>query len=214
MKTPEIRIYFSWLLYDNVSKDLFEKYSDGSKKLASKDDCFKWTGGYREEWAKYEDKIVPALTDVLGLEFYRETIDVACAPWVGAQSEPLLVSFYYEPDQFIDILTHELCHVLLTDNNTYSEHSQLKWVNLAKRWEKLFGTHEQTATVHIPVHALCKYVFVDILKQPERVARDMEDCKRNNPYVESWKYVNSHDYREIIVQLRQDYKELKQELAA
>ena len=205
MKTPEIRIYFSWLLYDHVSKDLFEKYSHGSQKLASKEKCFELARDYRNEWAKYDKKILSALSEVTGLTFYRQVIDVACAPWLAGQSDPLMLSFYYEPDQFVDILTHELCHVLLTDNKVYAEHSSPDWLNLTERWSKLFGEHSTTATVHIPVHALLKYIFVDILHDPERVNRDMADCKGNEPYEKSWEYVNAHDYKEIIGKLRHDY---------
>jgi hypothetical protein len=214
VKTPEVRIYFSWLLYDNVSKDLFEKYNDGSQKLSSKSDCLKWAEAYRNEWAKYEAKVLPALSEVSGLTFYRQVIDVACAPWLAGQSDPLLMSYYYEPDQFIDQLTHELCHVLLTDNTMYSDHSSSKWINLSERWAKLFGeVHDFTTLVHIPVHALCKYIFVDVLKEPGRVERDVADCAGNEPYKKSWDYVNAHDYHEIIEQLKADYKQLQKELA-
>lgn len=209
MNKPEIRIYFSWLLYDNVSKDMFDKYSEEPQTLLPKERCFEFAQNYQKEWAKYESKIIPALTEALGVDFYRKTIDVACAPWLTAQSEPLLMSFYYEPDQFIDVLTHELCHILLTDNSVYSDHSSKEWINLVERWESLFGKQESSNTAaHIPVHALCKYIAVDVLGEPSRVDRDIEDVKHNKPYVDSWEYVNTHNYKEIISQLKEDYAKL------
>lgn len=209
MKTPEVRIYFSWLLYQNESIYLDKQLRrPGDSSMISEQKCRDFAANYRNEWAKYQSKILSALMQVLNLEFYMPVIDVACAPWFKAQSEPITMSFYYYPDQFVDVLTHELCHVLLTDNNVYSIRSSRNEVALDEWWSKLFSKHELVTTVHIPVHALCKYVYLDILKEPSRLERDMQDVKGNKPYVEAWEYVNTHDYKEIIELLKQDYKEI------
>lgn len=210
MKTPEIRIYFSWLLYDNVSKDLFEKYAAKSDALASKEKCFEWARNYQQAWDKRGHDVLSKLSEALGLSFYRPIIDVACAPWLSPQSAPLLMGFYYEPDQFVDILLHELCHELLTENNVYAEYSSACWINLAERWEKLYGNHSLNTLVHIPVHALCKYIFIEVLAEPNRVTRDYEDCKGKEDYLASWEYVNTHDYKEIIAQLKAGYQAISQ----
>src|SRR5690606_13199259 len=114
MISPEIRISFSELLYDFVSRE-FAKNS--GEALPSMDDCYVWTENYRKEWAKFEELILHAMTEALGVEFYRTTIDVSTAPLFIPQSERLIVNFRNAPDQFVDVLTHELAHVLPTDNN-------------------------------------------------------------------------------------------------
>lgn len=211
-KTPEIRIYFSWLLYDTVSGAL-KKAAGKTEALMSKDLGEEYAGNYRREWAKYNDVILPALTGVLEAEFYRDVIDVPCAPWMRCISDPLIMGFQYFPDQFVDMLAHELCHVLLTDNSRYSIKSS-KNMALNDRWTRLFGEHDFVTLVHIPVHALSKYIYLDILQAPERLERDMDHVKNDASYKAAWDYVNEHGYMEIIKKLRADYQAIEKELAA
>lgn len=207
-KNPEIRIFFSWLMYGNISKPLDKLWNDTDKPLESEETCEEWVQNYREEWAKYNDTILDALQEVTGLSFYKPVIDVACAPWLRASSDPVTMGFKNYPDQFVDVLAHELSHVLLTDNTVYSIQSSEKEVLLTDRWQKLFGKHDFNALVHIPVHALSKYLYLDILKDPSRLERDIDDVKGFKPYATAWEYVNSHDYKEIIAQIKEDYAQI------
>jgi hypothetical protein len=211
MKIPEIRIYYSWLLHENVSVTLNRQLNDGSWKMDEDPELLHtFAKNYQTEWNKQSKKILTALTEATGLEFYMPVIDVPCAHWFKAQSTPLTMSFYYYPDQFVDVLTHELCHVLLTDNNIIQ--LKTKGDSLEARWEKLFGKHKFNTLVHIPVHALCKYIYVDVLKNPSRLERDMEDVKSDKSYIDSWNYINSHDYKKIIADLKNDYARLAESL--
>ena len=211
MKTtaPEIRINFADLLYFNESQTLA-----GKEKLDSYEQYEKWTEAYRREWLKYETKIVIALQEVLNLQFYKPVIDVSCAPYFIPKSDPLIMNFRNRPDQFIDVLMHELCHVLLTDNNIVqiNNHTEQS-VNLAKVWEGLFGKeHDFGTLVHIPVHALSKYIYLDILKEPSRLKRDIESVKTyegSEVYVAAWDYVDKQGYKEIIDKLKHSYEALR-----
>jgi hypothetical protein len=112
----------------------------------------------------------------------------------------------YEPDKFIDVLTHELLHRLLTDNTTISYDT-----NLRRTWSELFGRDHKPATlVHIPVHAVHKAIYLDVLKEPSRFERDFAGNKKHEavPYIEAWAYVEENGYKEIIEQLRQSYKDI------
>lgn len=213
MKTPEIRIFYASLYRQSVSEPLWKQF--GWQDALDNDETLEeYAQNYRNEWAKYEARILSALYESLGIAFYRPVIDVACIPGVMPASDPLIMSFHDFPNQFVDTLTHELCHVLLTDNNIYSTKSSEKEMDLAKRWGNLFGTeHDFKTLVHIPVHALSKFIYLDILQESSRLARDMEEVKGNRPYKAAWDYVNAHDYKQIIEQLKQDYKEIERELA-
>lgn len=202
---PEIRIYFSWLLYE-VSKKLDEVY-DG--ELPSSEKCEEWTESYKEEWEKYEGKILPALTKATGLNFHMPVIDVSLAPFFIPQSEPLIIHFRSYPDEFVDVLTHELIHVLLTDNQVYSTKKDPSDHRLFNAWQKLFGKeHDFHVLVHIPVHALHQYIMIDVLNEPKRLERERAFVKKNmDSYTKSWDYVDKYGYKKIIAQLKQSYKE-------
>lgn len=206
LKLPEIRINFSGLLYDNVSRGLAK---DINEKLPAVEDCHIWTANYRTEWAKYEQKILTTITESLGITFYKPVIDVSIAPFFTPQSDPLIISFAYYPDQFVDILTHELVHVLLTDNNKMSVYDEGPGLHLVEEWQTLFGKDHDFATlVHIPVFATLKYIYLDILKDKKRFERDLKDSNElqdPQPYIDAWKYVNDSDYKVIITQLKESY---------
>lgn len=207
MKTPEIRINFSELLYDFASRE-FAKNMD--EQLYPREDCYEWTDNYRNEWEKYETKLVPAMSEALGVEFYKSTIDVSVAPFFVPQSDPLIISFAYLPDQFVDVLAHELIHVLLTDNNKVRIRDIKPALNLVDEWQQLFGKdHDFNTLVHIPVHAVLKHLYLDVLQEPERLERDMQHSvgeeRDNQPYVNAWQYVAENDYKDIISKLEHSY---------
>jgi len=109
------------------------------------------------------------MTELLGVSFYRPVIDVTLAPYFGHKSTPLVMNFRPDPDKFVDVLTHELLHVLQTDNNKHQSGGPNAKIDLMDEWRKLFGEHERTTLVHIPLHALHKHLYLDLLKAPERL---------------------------------------------
>lgn len=210
MKIPEIRINFAWLLFYGESKALAEA---NNFKLESYEYYDKKTADYRKAWKKYEKKIVEGLQAVLGVDFYRPVIDVSCTPYFIPKSDPLIMNFKEKPDQFIDVLMHELCHVLLTDNNKHQSNVENPNLDLIAVWGGLFGKDkDMNVLAHIPVHALSKYVYIDILKDPARLQRDkkaVEEWDNSGAYKTSWAYVEGHNYKDIISELRKSYASTK-----
>jgi hypothetical protein len=199
---PVIRIKDAWLLRENASKHLHELWGKG-KQLADDKWMEKRVAEYQKAWQPVEQRILLAMTEMLGLSFRQNIIDVNIAPWFNAFSDPMVIGVMQVPDAFIDTLTHELVHRLLTDNTAIPNDTLL----LAE-WQKLFGKeHTFGATVHIPVHAVHKAIYLDVLKQPKRLERDIATNKQYEAtdYIAAWDYVEKHDYKEIIKKLHQSY---------
>lgn len=202
---PIIRIKNAWLLQENVSVHLNELWGNG-EDVADDEWLEKRVESYKKAWQPYEEKIMRAMTDMLGLSFKHNIIDVYIAPWFNAFSDPLVIGVVQEPDAFVDILTHELLHRLLTDNTTLPEN-----FDLFSEWQKLFGEdHSFGEIVHIPVHAAHKAIYLDVLSEPERLDRDIAMSKDNQStdYINAWKYVDKVGYREIIEELRSSYSRM------
>lgn len=202
---PSIRIKDAWLLRENASVHLNELWGDG-EPLRSDEEYEEIVRKYIKAWKPYEQKILHGMCELLDLEFKQNVIDVYIAPWFFAFSDPLVIGVTSKPDRFIDILTHELLHRLLTDNTVVNSKSPL-----ADEWKRLFGKQPSfTALVHIPVHAVQKAIILDILREPKRLKRDIEHHQNGNhkPYIDSWNYVESHDYRRIIEDLKHSYKNI------
>lgn len=199
---PEVRIQDGWLLRVNVSTQLHKLNGKKGDKLADDKEMKKIVSAYKKAWAPYEKKIMQGMCELYDLQFKQNTIDVFIAPWFSAFSNPMVIGVKYTPDEFIDTLTHEMLHRLLTDNTS----NEVK----IQEWQKLFrGVSGFSALVHIPVHAALKAIYLDVLKDPSRLKRDIESCKKydwGGPYSEAWEYVEKHGYKEINRKLRELYK--------
>lgn len=199
---PEIRIQHAWLLYNNTSVYL-HKLLAKDKKIISPVQVSKKVDAYNKSWLKYERKILSGLYKTTGLQFKQNIIDVYIAPYFNGFSNPMVIGVQFPPDYFVDVLTHELLHRLLTD---YSK--PLK-IDSVKQWANLFGKeHSFTTLVHIPVHAFHQAIFQDVLKEPKRLKRELDRLKKyhGRDYLMAWDYVQKHGYKNIIQKLRKLYK--------
>lgn len=207
MNIPEIRITFAWLLFYGESQALADAENF---KLESYEHYEQKTVAYRKAWKQQEKKIIEGLQTALGVTFYKSVIDVSCAPYFIPKSDPLIMNFKETPDQFVDVLMHELCHVLLTDNNKHQSNGDNPTLDLIAVWKELFGGEEDfNVLAHIPVHALSKYIYLDVLHEPSRLERDkktVEEWDNSDAYKTSWAYVENHDYMEIIKKLQESYR--------
>lgn len=208
---PEIRINFSHLLYHGECQLLDRSLNNGKSMISNISAYEEKTKQYRLAWSKYETILLKGMVDVLGVSFYRDVIDVTLAPYFGFKSSPLILNFRPDPDLFIDKLTHELLHVLQNDNMTYqaaSYSSTASQVKLVEEWQQLFGDHSRLALVHIPLHALHKYIYLDVLKEPQRLERELDLLQKSptaKEYIVAWNYVNEHSYKDIIEKIKLIY---------
>ncbi len=166
---------------------------------------------YRKAWKKKEKTILPAMQEMLDLCFYTNTIDVTITPWQSyiSMSSPLIIDCTSQPDEFVDLLTHELFHVLFTDNQIINRGDDGSG---RLKWDELFGeTENWTLIIHIALNACLKYIYLDILKEPKRLKRDMEHSKIFEDYRLAWEYVEANDYTQIIDKVRQSYDYLRHE---
>jgi len=207
---PQIRIKDAWLLKSAVSEALNELWGDGSP-LRSDEEYAKIVESYEKAWKPLENKVLSGMCEIIDLEFRQEIIDVYIAPWFKAISDPMVIGVTLETDEFIDVLTHELIHRLLTDNTLLPIEDKF----LVPEWEKLFGgQHAWNTLIHIPVHAIHQAIYCDVLKDPQRMERDINSCKKHNDidYVKSWEYVEQNDYKKIIKKLRYSYTALSKDV--
>jgi hypothetical protein len=203
MKYPEIRIKYAWLLVDAASEPM-NKLWGNAEPLRSHKEYETIVESYKTAWAPYEKRILQAMCEGVGLSFRQNIVDVNIAPWFGAISDPLVIGVMNTPDRFVEILTHEVIHRLLTDNN------ETRYDTLyADEWKKLFGDdHTFVELVHIPVHAVMQFVFDDVLKEPGRTTNDKNRVKEYDDYHSAWKYVEEFGYKRVVEQLKENYEAL------
>ena len=147
---------------------------------------------YKKEWSKHELKIVKGICGVLDLKFKRNIIDIYIVSGNSRQlSSPIVIKSGFSPDEFVDSLTHELIHALFEDNGTKIPISIL---------EEMFPNETSTVRNHVVVHAVLKYIYMDILKDEKRLERNIENSRKHstNDYLRAWEIVEKEGYIEII----------------
>jgi hypothetical protein len=191
---PEIRIKYAWLLAGEASVVMNEKYGDGTP-LRSHEEYEEIVEKYRTWWQQHNDKVLHGLCDIVNLEFRQNIIDINVAPWFSPISDPMVIGpAFKSEDALVNTITHELIHRLITDNTSVKyDHDFLA------DWRKLFGeSHEWNTLVHIPVHAVMKKLYLDVIDRPDLLKLDIEDLKANPPYAAAWAYVEDGDYAGIV----------------
>jgi hypothetical protein len=203
MNYPEIRFRDPFLLIGAIYNDIEPAYmppvaKEDERNKLSREFIGEKLDAYEKAWRPYEDKLIKGMCDILGLEFRQNVIDIYAAPFYHSFSFPMFIATKYEPDRAIEVITHELLHVLFYDNTS----AAIDYAKKEQEWTKLFGPIEdKIALIHIPVHAVCQALFDDVLGEPERTLRDREMCQKWPSYKLAWEYVDKIGYKKIIEQL-------------
>ncbi len=203
MKYPEIRFRDSFLLVGAIYDDIEPSYmppitKSDERHLLSREYINNKTAAYKEAWDPYQGKILQGICQLLNMEFRQNIIDVYTASFRRSFSFPLLIATKYEPNRAIEVIAHELIHVLLYDNTS----SKLDLYEAEQTWRKLFPDVENVTTLlHIPVHAVLQALFDDILNEPERTLNDKKVCEDDLYYKLAWDYVERVGYKTIIDKL-------------
>ena len=71
---------------------------------------------YEKAWRPYEENLIKGMCDLLNMEFRQNIIDIYAAPFYTSFSFPMFIATKYEPDRAVEVIAHELLHVLLYDN--------------------------------------------------------------------------------------------------
>ncbi len=208
MQLPEIRIQHGRLLQDAFMRYL-KRIPDAQEKVEQEPTIEKAKEIVEKRkgtWQPAEKEILEAMCRITGLTFYKKVIDVYMVyGYGGAFSDPMTISFKAMGDDFIDILTHELIHVILNDNEQ-GIHGSL-WVR------KMFPEITDKGVIfHILVHAIHKEIYL-ALNKPERLAADIERSKMKSErdtqplsaYKEAWDIVEKHGSKELIEMFKKEY---------
>jgi hypothetical protein len=198
---PEIRIRFSPLLYRTISTRLFRIDKPGESLMppeAARQKAMK----YHAAWQLREKAILTDICALFDLTFYKPVIDVYLSPWIPSISAPILISMRATPDEFVDVLTHELLHVLITDNRTYTQEA------LGLALEHLYPHLDQAARDHVLVYAGLRHIYLDVIREPRRLDRDVAYCRADPSHLAAWNYVEEHGHLAVLDEFRNRYRQM------
>ncbi len=194
---PEIRI-----AYNRFLDPIFIFYCQNNPELKqrgwndwtppSRDEVKERVERYKAAWERDGEKILQAIQNALGLTFVRNVIDVHVVSGLSRGfSSPIVLKSGFAPGEFVDVLAHELIHVLFQDNVAQVPTSML---------DELFPGESITTRNHILVHAALAHLYLDILKDEKRLeANRQRSGKTSDPgYVRAWEIVDERGYQNLL----------------
>ncbi|MEX0910378.1 MAG: hypothetical protein WDZ73_01335 [Candidatus Paceibacterota bacterium] len=185
---PKIRIKYGKLLDPFLKVYVESKYN--GYKFPSEEEVKRKVKLFRGIWEKYDYKFFNGL-DKLGLSFKRNLIEVFIVSAVNRDmSSPLIIRSRYNEEEFINVLIHELLHVLLADNEIKPTFK--------------FGDETMSTQNHVYVFALMTYLFKDIFKEEYRLIteRQKSSAFKNEDYFKAWNIVKTIGYQSIVDEIK------------
>ncbi|MFA5249214.1 MAG: hypothetical protein WC397_01590 [Candidatus Paceibacterota bacterium] len=159
---------------------------------------------YKKAWEEKEKIIVKAMCEAVSLNFLQNIIDVYIVCGNDRQfSDPIVIKSSFSPEEFIDVITHELTHKLMANNIQCSENG----IKMGRIFKELFP-EQQSATVrnHALTYSLMKYIFLDVLKDDNWLEKTEDKlAHRSFPeYREAWDMVREIGYMKAIEMVRKE----------
>ncbi len=151
-------------------------------------------------WKKQENKILHGLEKITGLRFLQNYVDVFLVNPDDSPSisNPIIVAVKDDADRFIRVLSHELIHELCADNTT--------GINWHFKVQKMYKKEAPQAANHVMVHAILEALYMDILKKPKEILKDIETSQKSENYKRAWEIVKKEGYKNIIASLKSPKK--------
>jgi hypothetical protein len=191
MVLPAIRIGYAFQL-DPLYRRVHElDPAFAARPYPTEDEIERTVVGYRAEWEKDGARLLKGMCKKLKLRFRKNIIDVFVVGGARAQSTPIIIPSRYPPDEFVDVLTHELLHNLLAEHEEEGDISNIVDERFPYEW--------RLTKNHILVHAVHAYLFLEVLNDPARLTRDVEASARFPPaYKRAWDIVSERTYTQLI----------------
>lgn len=178
--------------YSEVLDGLFRKLQD--QNYPDPDLVSEKTEQFKEVWGNHEKDILQALQKVLGLNFFHQTVDVFVVGKVpNSISTPTIIHMNMDDDRFLYVLTHELIHVLLSDNSE----GRL----FGKRIESLYPDEPKLVRNHVAVHSVLEIIFTDYIPKPDLLNNDKRISQDKPAYKKAWDIVERDNAQNILTQI-------------
>ena len=201
MVIPKIKFVWSYIYQEEIHGTSLINYD----RTKSKNYVEIFLDKIKEEWNERKEQILLEMASCCGLNWPEITIPcyVIEQSIHGPISEPLTIPIQlqddgelYElsPTRFVDMLTHELIHVLFIQHDKVDQYFDY----IVKKYTAL----SENAAAHIIVHAIHKHIFLTVFNQ-ERLDEEIEASSWYPDYKAAWDIVEEQDYKVIIDEFKQ-----------
>jgi len=193
--------------YSGQYNELFKNYLGLKYKLSKNHELKKILDNYPTEnkilsyikmigkyWKNEEKEILNSIEKITGLK-WREDIKVymvgKCIPF----SKPLTMCIDFSKLDFRDTLTHELIHVIQSQNKPIYK----KWNDYVT---KNYPKEDIITRNHIFLHAVHKNIYLSLFNK-KRLMKNIQKSSHNEPYKIAWEIVEKEGCENIIKKFKE-----------
>lgn len=196
--TPRIEFVYSDI-YDEIWEQWWYDYG-WAKRTGKPYPKPKHTISYIRQinptWRRQEKKITKEIAKVTGFGWKRSKITCYVVGGCRPFSDPLTLRPYKNPNDFVDLLTHELIHEIFSQNKNSKRYRR------AERYvERKYKNESERTRDHILLHAVHAQIYIDLFGE-ERMKRDMALVKSFKDYRRSWGIVTRDGYKNLINKMK------------
>jgi len=195
--SPEIRFLYSWFLDPLFALQHAAAAPDAP--YPSREATTERLHTFVRLWNEEGEMMKHAMQESLGLSFFPNVVDVHV---VGAGkrcfSSPVILVGTIPDESLVDVLTHELLHLLLNDNTVR--------LDLRAVHETMFPGLETPTRNHVLVHAAHRAIYLDTLHDPARLERNKLRDADSPAYMDAWRIVEERGHADILEELRTYYQ--------
>lgn len=201
LSQPTVRIQYAKLL-DPVFRALFLAKQELGKidSLAhypAPEATTSAVESFQAAWVERESTL-PYLESLLGLHYAQTSLDAyVVGEMKGGISSPIVIGSNRSPEAFVDALTHELVHVLISDNR--------ERLALPAIFDKFFPHEPHSTKVHALIFAVMTKLLGEHLQQPVRLAACRKLDEAASEYLRAWSLVDQFGPDQVIESFRSYY---------
>lgn len=148
-----------------------------------------------KQWAREGDRIIKAIEAVTKLKFFNAPLTVYMTT-DHSLSDPLTLKIAQSTNDNIDNLTHELIHVLLTQNYNRNAKFVSKW----ELYLSYFNPQPMLVKSHVIVHAV-HYLVSKKLRFPKRRHQRILSYSQREEYRRAWQIARKMGYKNVVAML-------------
>lgn len=205
MNHPVIRFVYGKFLDEVFRKAVQYDPSFVDKSYPTPQEIVAKVQSHKKYWDIHGHLILNAFSSFTELQFKRNILDVfVVGRAYHAFSSPTVVSIckldppeFIPEDVFFDVVTHELLHILLSDNTLD--------VSVKDYTIKRYPGEVEKVNTHIVLHAIHKQIYLEVLKSPERFELNLRRSSKAPAYMRAWEIVNLEGYQRIIDEFKKSY---------
>jgi hypothetical protein len=196
MKSPKIIFAYS-KVYDKTLNNLIEKSGDSATSTDPSISPMEYITKIGEEWEKISENVFNEISYILNLDWKEEKIKCYLIRKGICFSDPLTIKYFKDTKRFLEVLSHELIHIILTQNIEKTQGG-------IKKLNEIYSDLTQKARTHIIVHAVLKKVLEKHLGK-NSLERDIKLVSKIEDYKKAWDIVLEKGENNIIKKFVENY---------